>query len=62
MDNQMYEKLETILYSYACDITTAREAKKLILGLGYHVDLRKWINHITEVENVITGELTEIEV
>lgn len=62
MDAQIHEKIESILYDYACDIITAESAKSSILELGHTVDLRKWINNITAVESVLTGEITEIEV
>jgi len=62
MDAQTHEQIESILYDYACDTITAESAKVLILELGHKVNLRKWINNITAVESVLTGEITEIEV
>ena len=53
MNKQLYEKLENILYQYACDIITAKTAKESILKLDHKVNWKNWIDNITEVESVL---------
>jgi len=62
MDRELQIKIEGILYKYACDVITAKEAENSLLKLGQLADLRKLVNSITAIESALTGQIVDIEV